>query len=264
MQPVRLCLSLDNKLLFVTDKQNDRVQVLNKEDGTFIRTIGYGKGTAPGYFNSPEGVCISPDGSELYVADCYNNRINVFKTIDGSYVCRLIGKGHNLKRPIGICISRDGEKLYVADLNGVQVLREADGAHIQTINVDNPLGFCEPLGLCLSHDNELLFVTTSWGDIVVFRTLDYSIFTRFDNVHKLYSVESDICLSPNGEALYVTQSRYDCVQVLRIEDGSIIQTIGEYGQTTGKFFRPKGVCVSPNGEMFVADTGNHRIQVFQI
>ena len=274
MTPVCLCLSLDNKRLFVTDRENHLVQVLNKEDGTFIQTIGNGKGAGPGYFNSPEGVCISPDGSELYVADRYNNRINVFNPIDGSYVCRLVGRRLVdetrifLEEPRGICISADGELLYVADFNGVQVL-SVDGAHIRTINVQNPPARWDephfpPVGLCLSRNNDLLFVTTYFGDIVVFRTSDDTISTRFDIWVHRGPASSNICLSPDGEELYISQTRYDFVQVLRIADGSLIQRIGEYGQTAGKMFGPQGVCVSPDGEMFVADTGNYRVQVFQI
>ena len=265
MKPGSLCLSHDNKCLFVTDREN-HVKVLNRADGTLIQKIGNGHGRGPGCFLEPVGVCISPDGSELYVADRYNNRINVFNPIDGSYVCRLVGKRLVGKRPIfleqpkGICISADGELLYVADNNGVQVLRAGNSDHIRTINVD------DPLGLCLSHDNELLFVIMSRGDIVVFRTLDDSIFARFDRVlHRLdYSrYFADICLSPNGKALYVIDGNYDRVRVLRTKDGSLIQTIGEYGQTAGKFtYGPGGICVSPDGEMFVTD--NNHIQVFQM
>ena len=266
MQPVHLCLSHDNKRLFVTDMGNHLVQVLNKEDGTFIQTIGNGQGKGPGQFlYTPWGVCISPDGRELYVADQGNHRINVFNTIDGTST-RSFGQGQ-IKYPLDVCVSRDGEELYVSEtfnLNGgIQVLRISDGSRVRTIG--NELDQNDSTdGLCLSPDNELLFVACG-KKIEVFRTRDgahvlSSVFDEEDG--KL----SGICLSPNGEELYVTNSKflYSQVYVLRTEDGSLIRTLGDHGQNQGEFISPQGVCVSPDGEMFVADTGNYRVQVFQI
>jgi hypothetical protein len=39
MQPGSLCLSHDNKCLFVTDREKHHVKVLNRADGTLIQTI---------------------------------------------------------------------------------------------------------------------------------------------------------------------------------------------------------------------------------
>jgi len=41
-----------------------------------------------------------------------------------------------------------------------------------------------------------------------------------------------------------------------------LYAIGSEGQADGKFHLPLGVCCSPKGEMMVADTHNHRIQIF--
>ena len=261
MQPVRLCLSNDNKRIFVTDGENHLILVLNREDGTHIQTIGNGKGKERGQFDSPWGVCISPDGRELYTADKNNHRIQVFNAIDGSYV-RTIGRGQ-LKYPRGVCVSGNGEELYVSENKDVKVLRVADGAHLRTIDEH----LVDPDGLCLSHDNELLFVADQ-TKIVVFRASDggyvRSIFSRRGDGEDIDVELSDICLSPSGEELYVTDGLYNRVQVLRADDGSFIQNIGDYGQGAGQFVTPLGVCVSRDGEVIVADTWNYRIQVFQL
>ena len=269
MQPLRLCLSHDNRRLFVTDMENHLVHVLNRADGTLIQTIGKGKGRGPGQFESPWGVCISGNGEELYVADNNNHRVQVFNAIDGSYV-RLFGQGH-LKYPRDLCLSLNGEELYVsaANNNGIQVLRVSDGSYLRTIgrkseDPNEPDKLYNPDGLCLSLDGQLFVADRK--KIVVFRATDgshvRSIFVEVDNDED--AELSGICLSPNGDDLYVTDGLYNNVQVLRTEDGSLIQTIGEHGQTAGKFITPLGVCVSSDGELIVADTWNYRIQVFQM
>lgn len=37
---------------------------------------------------------------------------------------------------------------------------------------------------------------------------------------------------------------------------------GEFGVLEGQFTEPSGVCVNGNGDIIIADTNNHRIQVF--
>ncbi|CAH1230494.1 Hypp310 [Branchiostoma lanceolatum] len=41
----------------------------------------------------------------------------------------------------------------------------------------------------------------------------------------------------------------------------ISQHFGQFGRNDGEFYRPAGVTVSNLGEIYVADTGNKRIQV---
>jgi DNA-binding beta-propeller fold protein YncE len=262
MQPVRLCLSHHNKRLFVTDGENNRILVLNRADGTLIQTFGQGKGKDPGQFNTPWGVCISPDGNELYVADKSNHRIQVFRAIDGSYV-RTIGQGQ-LKCPRGVCVSRNGEEIYVSSSrnNGIHVLHPRDGSLLRTIGQGH---LVDPDELCLSPDGQELFVADR-EKIAVLRVTDGGYIRSIFSVVNGYAEPelSGICLSQDGEKIYVTDGAYSHIQVLRTEDGSLIQTIGNHGETAGEFITPLGVCVSPNGELFVADTWNHRIQVFQI
>lgn len=45
--------------------------------------------------------------------------------------------------------------------------------------------------------------------------------------------------------------------------GAFIRKFGKSGRGDGQFISPEGICVS-NGEIYVADTGNNRIQVFDL
>jgi hypothetical protein len=40
------------------------------------------------------------------------------------------------------------------------------------------------------------------------------------------------------------------------------KNFGQFGDGNGRFLRPEDVAVGPDGRVYVADTGNHRIQVF--
>ena len=54
------------------------------------------------------------------------------------------------------------------------------------------------------------------------------------------------------------------VQVLRLEDGSHVRTIGSRGKGPGQFDSPSGVAMDGEGHLIVADSGNERVQVFRL
>ena len=46
------------------------------------------------------------------------------------------------------------------------------------------------------------------------------------------------------------------------QNGKIVGNFGGEGGEPGKFNRPTGVALSPEGQLFVVDSWNHRIQIF--
>lgn len=93
--------------LFVTDRDNHRVQVLRLRDGVFLRQWG-SEGKALGEFDWPRGIAVS--GNQVFVVESHNHRIQVFD-LEGR-VLGVIGKGE-LENPIAIAIA--GKELFVSD-----------------------------------------------------------------------------------------------------------------------------------------------------
>jgi tripartite motif-containing protein 71 len=54
----------------------------------------------------------------------------------------------------------------------------------------------------------------------------------------------------------------DChrLQVFRLSDGAPLSTIGGPGSGAGQLATPKGVAFDSAGNIFVAESGNHRVQ----
>ena len=48
------------------------------------------------------------------------------------------------------------------------------------------------------------------------------------------------------------------------QDGQLVRTIGSRGCGPGEFSAPTGVAVSPDGELYVSDQLNHRVQVLTL
>ena len=66
-----------------------------------------------------------------------------------------------------------------------------------------------------------------------------------------------------GDLLYVCESSNNRVQKFSISQQSFISKFGTGGQGDGQFSNPYGICIDPEGNVFIADHSNHRIQVFR-
>ena len=66
-----------------------------------------------------------------------------------------------------------------------------------------------------------------------------------------------------GDLLYVCESGNNRVQKFSISRRSFISNFGTGGKGDGQFSNPYGICIDPEGNVFIADYSNHRIQVFR-
>ena len=123
-------VAVDEKFLYVTNRREARVEVLNRRTKKQVRTIGrFGK--EEGEFNAPTSLTLDARG-HLFVTDGANFRIQEFGP-DGKYVKSfgLLGDGPGtFARPKGTAIDGDGH-LYTVDaaFENVQVW-DVDSAEV--------------------------------------------------------------------------------------------------------------------------------------
>ena len=65
----------------------------------------------------------------------------------------------------------------------------------------------------------------------------------------------------NGDIMYVAEHGGHRIHKLTL-GGEFLSTFGNKGSDKGQFLCPWGICIGPNGRIYVADTDNNRIQVF--
>lgn len=217
----------------------------------------YGQG--PGEFDWPSGIAIGP-GGDVYVADRYNHRIQRF-ALDGTYIGEWGSNGSGpgqFDEPNAVALDADGN-VYVADPRNHRIQRfTADGTFLGAFGEDGwddeDLQF--PLGVAIDHD----------GSVLVSDTQAIKRFTPEGRFLGLWRGEGN-GLSPGGIAVAPLPS--SDVFLIRINqgveryapDGSRTQW-GTYGPEPGQMASQQGVTVGPDGTVYVADTGNHRIQAF--
>jgi hypothetical protein len=62
--------------------------------------------------------------------------------------------------------------------------------------------------------------------------------------------------------VYVVDSLLSAVQIFD-QSGQLLLAIGNLGQAPGEFWLPTGIFVGSDDLIYVADTYNHRLQVFR-
>jgi len=179
-------------------------------------------------FNFPYGICIDNQGN-IFVADTYNHRIRkIFNSIVSTFAGNTLGFEDGsveakFYSPRGICLDNK-ENIYVADTDNHKIRKISNG-----------------------------IVSTIAGSIQGFQD---GLVSKFYNPH-------GIC-SDNKGYIYVADTSNH--KIRRISDGGVITIAGssqgfqDGSSAQSKFNHPVGVCCDNQGNIYVADTYNHRIR----
>ncbi|GAB4304476.1 MAG: hypothetical protein Kow0090_20040 [Myxococcota bacterium] len=123
--PTELLLSPDEKRLYVSCGDADRIDVIDVEERKLIESILLDDGS-PNLNISPTGMALSPDGKRLYVAAAVTNAVYVIdletKKIIGAIPTSWYG--------VDVKLSRDGAELYWTASKGEGSGANADNEYI--------------------------------------------------------------------------------------------------------------------------------------
>jgi len=243
-----------------------------KEPGyEFVKAWG-GKGTAPGQFNDPTGLAVA--GDEIFVADARNGRIQVFD-FDGTFK-RMFGRPGDgpgeLGRPMNLTI-HNGE-LYVPEYfnDRIQVF-SLDGTSKEFIGGkgDGPGEFNAPGGVAVGPDGGL-YVADFYNQRVQHLRADGSLVRQWGTTGEIgngageFNYPTDVALAGDGH-LFVADGYGDRVQVFG-PDGTFSHKWGGpfamniFGPFNGWFATVTSIALGPEGNIFVADFYNDRVQKF--
>jgi len=229
----------------------------------FIRVIG-APGDQPGQLRSPEGISTDPKGN-IYVADTGNNRIQKFDT-NGKLLNFIGGFGwdsEQFQRPVDIC-AENGLDVFVADYENRRIERyDKDLNWIFSLysnpRVEDRLRFGFPNSVSLSIHGDLFIVDSDNQRVLKFNSMREPVqsFGDFDWGEGALTEPQKIHVSRDDQ-VYVSD-RGDRGRVMVYDYyGNFLNEIG-----SDKLKAPDGLYVSSSGYIFVADTDQDQVFVFE-
>jgi sugar lactone lactonase YvrE len=214
--------------IYIVEERGHRLVKLNAA-GVPQWTIGEPgqAGSDNSHFFGPQDVAVDSAGRVYTVESWNNHRVQIFNS-NGTYYATL-GTGwgtgnYQFKNPSGITIDRNGN-IYVADSGNHRVqIYNSSGVYVATLGVTGASGS--------------------------------------DNSH--FNQPNDVAVDSNG-TIYVADEGNDRIQVFN-SNLQYVRTIG--GGGTGSDFGhfdgwgPHHLAVDSQGRLYVVDSGNQRVQVF--
>lgn len=182
----------------------------------------YGSSKTP--LVNPKGVAVNPDLSRIYVGDPGNGLIQVCDPKGRHQFTFGKMKGNEkLSQPIYLAVNQKGN-VYVSDRELADIfIFDADGKFIKQFVPDGNKSFIwNPLGIAFNEDGNL----------------------------------------------YVSDAGIKHRVLVFDTKGKLIQEIGKKGHTfkvkekKGEFYFPNGLAFDSNGNLYVADGNNRRVQIF--
>jgi uncharacterized protein (TIGR03663 family) len=183
------------------------------------------QGAADGQFIRPRDIAVSETHGFLVVADTENHRVQKFD-LDGNFLLTIGGSGNGpgqFNQPSGVAIDADGN-IYVSDTWNHRIQKfTPDGAFLK-----------------------------AWGQGGCGGDLDFW-------------APKGIVVTRSGSVFVVNTGCHRINKFTR--DGVFVRRIGvmnesEENALVDSFHEPVGIAEGPDGNLYVCDTANHRVQVF--
>jgi DNA-binding beta-propeller fold protein YncE len=212
----------------------------------------------------PAGVAVDAEDN-IYIADSERGMVLVYNQ-QGQFL-RYIGmfRGESMyERPTGIAIDRKAGRLYLADTpRNLVFILDLQGNILKRVGKDrngNGSGeFVSPTQIAVSdHGIVVLDMERSRIQILDFdgnRIASYRIASGVDR-------NNGLAVDREGN-IYISYGARSIISMYK-PDGMPIGTFGQSGNKIGEFRDPRGLWVDASNRIYVADTGNARVQVFQI
>jgi len=223
-----------------------------------------GPGATPGLFQNP--VALAFDSMDnLYVSDMDNHRIQKFAS-DGSFALSW-GATDELASARGIAVDNSGPAIYVAD-SGFHWIRKYDplGVLLATWTTFGPNAtpFRKPVGIGVDGEGNVYVGDTELNKVIV---LDSSgAFLRSWGTYGWSAGEfflmRSLFVTPDGFVYTLDGQNPPSIQMYS-NQGQFLRSFADFGYWAPGYFREEeGIYVDSAGTMYIADTNNNRLQIF--
>jgi len=165
-------------------------------------------------------------------------------------------KAQQLKQPYGVGMYEG--KLYVVDSRapGLAVFDMARQKFSLVTGAPNGR-MKRPINVTIDSDGTKYVTDTGRDQILVFDREDRFV-VAYGSEGQFKPVDTAIA----GERLYVVDIQHHQVQVLEKRTGRFLFKFGTAGSKEGELFHPTNIAIGADGDVYVVETSNYRVQRF--
>ncbi|VVB55053.1 NHL repeat protein [uncultured archaeon] len=263
-----------NGRMYIVDYNNNRIKVYNT-NGDYVTTFGTedcGGSPANGAFCQPHAVSIvtNTTTARILAADNINNRVQHWTTLSTPTFVENVG----INRPAGIASMQGKYFVASSSTDTITTYNFSTGVTINTFGsgiVDiNCFGSPKPAGMYVSGTS-LYLANRCDNTVEVFFTTGgahLSTLGGYGTNQSHFIEPTDVYVDAQG-LLYVADTENHRIQIFNATTLEYVYTLGTnfYGggsDFSGLFKYPRGVAADESGNVWVSDTQNNRIQVFNL
>lgn len=160
-----------------------------------------------------------------------------------------------IAKPYGLALH--GGKLYVCDTKvGAVVVFDLVGRRFGYLGTEGPQRLRKPMNLCVGPDGRKYVADVDRGEIVVLGPQDEWVGTLGKQ-----ELTAPVDVAVGDGRLYVCDAQECRIVVLDPVTGRALASFGGKGQAPGQFARPTNLALDAQGNIYVSDTLNGRVQV---
>jgi hypothetical protein len=268
LAPHRVTVDSRGRILIV-DPDIRAVHVL--EGGNSFRIVG----GPHRRLRLPNGIAVDA-ADNIYIADSERGLVLVYAP-DGKFL-RYIGKLGDeslFHYPTAIAIDRDSGRLFVLDSpRHLLFVLDLEGNILKRVGRPRPRiigkGSAETIPMDLDYPTEIaiganeLVVVDSASSRIRVMDLQCKPVAQFSIPAIPGAKIDDVGLGVDQTGnIYVSNTRDSHVRIYG-SDGSLLGSFGRTGREIGEFNSPAGLWIDGKNRLYVADTNNGRVQVFQL
>lgn len=172
--------------------------------------------------------------------------------------------GIGMGKPFGVTVHKG--RVFVSDtLKRLVFAFDIRQARFFEIGTDGAGELVKPMGLDVDLNGNLFVCDASLKQVLVYDR--DGNFKRRIGEPEMFDRPAGLTVNPNGSRLFVvdtggvTSNRHR-VLVFDTWSGSLLHTISKRGQAKGELNLPRDATIDEDGNLYVVDGGNFRVQVF--
>jgi len=165
-----------------------------------------------------------------------------------------------LSKPFAVAFDDQGRILVTDSGNAALIRFDRDGERMDVLGTQGKVRLKLPLGLTVTADGTIYVADAALLKVVAYDA-EGKVVAVYGKAGELTN-PTDAAVSPDGKRLFVADSKTHSIVIFDLQTAERVSSFGVRGKQAGQLHFPTSLVFGPEGNLFVVDQMNSRIQVF--